>query len=809
MIARLLSKTLVRSLLLVLGLSSAAGAIQASQREGLVSEIPLAGDLLDAATRMPAEFTRSSDAYTAAGEPVPANQPRFETSAVAVGFDCRIDATPNERVPIAIAAGELFAVDIANRLWVSRDGLQFQPRGTLPGELIGQTSAFVTPQGSLLLGIKHPYQAPLHKLWRSQDRGYTFEAVLEFPLGGWPARWNYTCLENLLFVSEYGTRQGASQHIYVSQDDGRTWELAFCPSEPIIGFHFHKLLGDPWSGRIYQTFGDDPWLGMLYSRDGGNSWSDFDDFHLSTSGIARPEAVYWGSDGWGRGRVARYDREQDRWTHPLRPWFGYTSSHGQTPTCNVYAMLEHAGVMYAPFAAKGNEIWASRDGLHWAFCWAGDLASKGVYSLQGELGGWIHGLYDFDDTHAPFPHSYGHLRFRPGRVASLLGLRIDPPAVNLVGSPDGSSVEQGLDGWDRSLSSDLLWDTSKSFHGNASAMVTNTNLADCQVRCPPASEPLPTGTKVHAQIRMTGGAQVLSVRLVDEQNDHWGPHTLASPDVQWTAVNSELTVAHPDNRIRLVVGGWSERAESTMVWLDGYQITARQTGSTWQLGGTPRAGESLRARVEFPAQWTDFVYYQPDFSSAFASGSPMTIKAWVQDVDNYAKLAFDPLDHRFKLIEVLDARPVTVSATDAVTLQPGWTCRIGLRSSKESSEFRVYVGSTLVYGIGAPISVRPTDLWIGSSPAGDDQAPGVYLLSRTFDSALEDAAFDQELSFLPLPSADVNRDGDVDIKDFGVMFGCLAGPRDPLGITCWTADISPNGRVDLRDFAALQSAFTR
>jgi len=90
-----------------------------------------------------------------------------------------------------------------------------------------------------------------------------------------------------------------------------------------------------------------------------------------------------------------------------------------------------------------------------------------------------------------------------------------------------------------------------------------------------------------------------------------------------------------------------------------------------------------------------------------------------------------------------------LSESEPVTFWRGWAFRFALRSSASGSEFRVKIGSTEVCGAGRALSVRPKEIWIGSSPAGDDQAPGLYSLSRTFGQALTDEELELELDFLP------------------------------------------------------------
>ncbi|HUU98161.1 MAG TPA: hypothetical protein VM487_20710 [Phycisphaerae bacterium] len=106
-------------------------------------------------------------------------------------------------------------------------------------------------------------------------------------------------------------------------------------------------------------------------------------------------------------------------------------------------------------------------------------------------------------------------------------------------------------------------------------------------------------------------------------------------------------------------------------------------------------------------------------------------------------------ERRFKLVEVIAGEPSVLSESEPVTFWRGWAFRLVLRNSASGSEFRVKIGSTEVCGAGAALSVCPKEIWIGSSPAGDDQAPGLYSLSRTFGEALTDEELELELDFLP------------------------------------------------------------
>jgi hypothetical protein len=159
---------------------------------------------------------------------------------------------------------------------------------------------------------------------------------------------------------------------------------------------------------------------------------------------------------------------------------------------------------------------------------------------------------------------------------------------------------------------------------------------------------------------------------------------------------------------------------------------------------------------------------RPDFGSVDPRAAPRTLKAWVQDTDHYAQLVFDPNDARFRLREVVAGNVTELCASLRTQFWPGWTCRVAVRSGPSGTDFRVLTGTTELVAAGPPLTVQPTALWIGSSPAGNDGAPGVYALSRTFSGRLPEGAIERFLDFVPgapVPPADCNQNGVDDASD--------------------------------------------
>ncbi len=101
-----------------------------------------------------------------------------------------------------------------------------------------------------------------------------------------------------------------------------------------------------------------------------------------------------------------------------------------------------------------------------------------------------------------------------------------------------------------------------------------------------------------------------------------------------------------------------------------------------------------------------------------------------------------------------------------------------------------------VHGAGAqrsdPKSGDPDDWPYGHGPQGDEIR--IYNHVRAVRG--------------PFCPADLDQDSDIDVADFAMFAGCLAGPGQEAPAGCVLADTDTDGDVDLDDFAALQMTFS-
>ena len=212
------------------------------------------------------------------------------------------------------------------------------------------------------------------RLFRSRDRGFHFEQVLEIR-GGSILWWSVdSAPDGTLYVGEYGPRDpGFSKTVWRSLDQGESWSIAY-QAEPEEGIHIHRVAVDPWSGDVWVTRGDSQQRGIFHSADQGGNWAHARDSQATAVAFTE-DAIYWGEDRRREPGITRVDRETGQTVRVFDP-----REHGNYGG-SVYDMsVDRFGNVIAVFMKY-------LDQDHVASIWAGrDTSWRLVAHLESEAG---------------------------------------------------------------------------------------------------------------------------------------------------------------------------------------------------------------------------------------------------------------------------------------------------------------------------------------------------------------------------------------------------------------------------------------
>lgn len=141
------------------------------------------------------------------------------------------------------------------------------------------TSFFDFGAGTRIRGV-YLYQNNLlvcvdDKLFRGATTGTpAFAQVLSFYPGLYAVNgWGFTSDSTAVYVSEYGQSTAAPQddaRLFKSTDGGVTWTVI--KTLPTSADHIHAIKIDPYTGRLWLTYGD-AIEAIEYSGDGGTTWT--------------------------------------------------------------------------------------------------------------------------------------------------------------------------------------------------------------------------------------------------------------------------------------------------------------------------------------------------------------------------------------------------------------------------------------------------------------------------------------------------------------------------------------------------------
>jgi hypothetical protein len=151
----------------------------------------------------------------------------------------------------------------------------------------------------------------------------TFTSTLE-ATGSTTARftngWSVDTYGPLVVAAEYGPKASSTdmaRYVYLSQDYGRNWSTIFDLVEQTgesANAHLHGVCYDPWWDAIWVCSGDSTEAtGVFVSFDLGESWTEVAGAHKSTTVIALPNCILFGTDAASSNGVYRIPRTSKRY----------------------------------------------------------------------------------------------------------------------------------------------------------------------------------------------------------------------------------------------------------------------------------------------------------------------------------------------------------------------------------------------------------------------------------------------------------------------------------------------------------------
>lgn len=200
-------------------------------------------------------------------------------------------------------------------------------------------------------------------------------------------------------VTEYGGQSTGSgdqtlkgRRLWITQDYGATWTLGLdllARYPGAVNMHMHASAYDPWSDRIWATYGDatqdaNATQALLYSDDRGATWSNFPlpaewaglNFIQCTTVVALPDAILLNSDSPTGLQLWRIPRKGYRKFGGAQ---GVITGDGQLGQ-GIHRNRGQAGApvlaSYTTANAKPSGIVASPDGLTFIEVWRDPSATK-------------------------------------------------------------------------------------------------------------------------------------------------------------------------------------------------------------------------------------------------------------------------------------------------------------------------------------------------------------------------------------------------------------------------------------------------
>lgn len=741
-------------------------------RADLISAVLEGPSLADRIQGTTMTFSRPSPASTDDGQEVDANTPRFRQLVILDRPDYTLSGagSVNTIVPLAYCSGYFWGGTpwsscIRTNLYRSRNGRDWEAVTAL-GDPQRIRSIYVTQNNRMLVATYCPVNTS-GKIYVFDPNTQSLRRTLTMlTAGAWAEHWSWGELNGVLYVGEYGpkTLPDNARRIYQSFDGGDTWSV-FVDRPPQNDYHVHKVLGDPYRSQLYWSHGDSSTHLLTRTSDGGQTWEDLSQKEQPTAGVARPDAVYFGSDSGGLGIyrfVAGAAEPEPCCSDPLV---------GET-----WDMQDINGVIYVTSYASYDTlppcVAVSRDGVHWGVLYQWPVGTTGVERFAGLGNGTIQTTFTVNGLLNAAP-----LSFPEPVVRTSWGVQVDRPVVNLLSNPSVSSFENcGTPPWSGISGSHLDCTTERAHSGAQSLKVTNTTGGPTlEAVSPTITGNFPSGSYVTATLRTSGWGPSARIwaDVFDMTNGLRSSRDNRLPTGGWQRHTPSLRLTQNSQALRIEVGNDWPSPLGDCFYIDSVTLAVQDPPLGFQMGGEPRAGETLWHRIPFPDEWTDLFCWQTPNANTLPLSQSAVLKAWsTEDGSAWLQLVVDTAEH-FLLQEVVSGQTHTLVALPNVDFLPSSLNRFAVvRTATSTSLYDLGPGG-LVGATGGAISIQPQRVYFGSTPQGTQQAGGLYSNARVYSTGLQSDEIAQAFKAIalgqdPIPQPvppDGDGDGVPDLQD--------------------------------------------
>jgi hypothetical protein len=192
-------------------------------------------------------------------------------------------------------------------------------------------------------------------------------------------------------------------------------------------------------------------------------------------------------------------------------------------------------------------------------------------------------------------------------------------------------------------------------------------------------------------------------------------------------------------------------------------------------------------------------------------GTPMV---WWEALERPGGAQMEHLRNLYESVTWWNLEPrATVIATTADPL--GEQQKILVKAAADDTQFVIYFPA----GVAATLEARLTGLtpgydyvarWFDPRTGVSGGLPDLWTVTST-GLTLPDRSDSQDWVLVlegPRVAPDADRDGDVDLEDFGLFQVCLSGPGTTAGVGCEGFDFDDDSDVDMSDFGLVQRCFS-